>query len=74
MVLDFGHNYACFYQDEAQTVHWFHNQVTVHPIVVEMEKEELIFLSPDNTHDSSAVVSFVHQAIGHLKEKVSNSV
>lgn len=34
MALDFGQNYACFYQDEAQTAHWYHDQVTVHPIVV----------------------------------------
>ena len=82
MVLDFGQNYACFYQDEAQAAHWFHNQVTVHPIVAyykcpevdETVKEELIFLSPDNTHDSSAVASFVHEAIGHLTEKRGLSI
>jgi hypothetical protein len=33
LVLDFGQNYPCFYQDEAQQDHWFHHQVTVHPIV-----------------------------------------
>ena len=81
MVLDFGQNYACFYQDEAQAAHWFHNQVTVHPIVAyhkcpeaEETVKELIFLSPENTHDSSAVASFLHDAIVHLEEKRGLSI
>ena len=57
----------------------FHNQVTVHtidanykcPKVEELVKEEL---SPNHTHDSSAVSSFVHQAIGRLKEKRGLSI
>ena len=78
MVLDLGQNYACFYQDEAQATHWFHNQVTVDTIVAyykchkveELVKEEL---SPGNTHDSSAM-AFLHQAIGRLKEKRDLSI
>ena len=34
----------------------------------------MIFLSPDNTHDSSAVASFLHDAIVHLKEKRGLSI
>ena len=82
MVIGFGQNYACFYQGETQAAHWFHNQVTVHPIVAyykcpeaeETVKKELIFLSPYNTHDSSAVASFVHQVIGQLKVKRGLSI
>ncbi|CAG2246971.1 unnamed protein product [Mytilus edulis] len=33
MVLDFGQNYTCFYQDEAQSAHWSAEQVTVHPSI-----------------------------------------
>ena len=78
MVLDLGQNYACFYQDEAQDAHWFHNQVNVHTKVAyykchkveELVKEDL---SPGNIHDSSAV-AFLHQAIGRLKEKRDLSI
>jgi len=31
--LDFAENYACVSQMEIQTAHWYHNQVTIHPIV-----------------------------------------
>ena len=33
MVLDFAENFACSIQDEVQSAHWYHNQVTVHPVV-----------------------------------------
>jgi hypothetical protein len=76
MVLDFGQNYPCFYQDEAQQAHWFHHQVTVHPIVAyhrdsegTLHKEELIFLSPGVSHDAVAVHTFTEMAINHLKDK-----
>ncbi|KAK6192316.1 hypothetical protein SNE40_003804 [Patella caerulea] len=79
MVLDFGQNYTCINQDEAQSAHWFHNQVTVHPIVTyyncqnthchEIVKEELVMLSDDLNHDTSAVKAFIRQAEDHLTDK-----
>jgi hypothetical protein len=80
MVLDFGQNYACFWQDEAQSAHWFHEQITIHPVVAyywqdrKVVKEEIIFLSADSTHDSHAVAVFVQQAVEHLREKRNVSV
>ncbi|KAJ8023612.1 hypothetical protein HOLleu_36101 [Holothuria leucospilota] len=33
LCLDFGENFNCHYQDEAQSVHWRYNQATVHVVV-----------------------------------------
>ncbi|XP_014676865.1 PREDICTED: uncharacterized protein LOC106816757 [Priapulus caudatus] len=77
MVLDFGQNYACTNQDEAQSAHWHHEQATIHPIVTyykcpihnETVKEELVFLSSDKIHDAHAVKAFLVEANRHLREK-----
>ncbi|CAG2240345.1 unnamed protein product [Mytilus edulis] len=64
MVLDFGQNYTCFYQDEAQSAHWSAEQVTVHPSICyykcktcsETVKEDIVMLSGDLKHDLCWVV------------------
>lgn len=74
MVLDFGKNYNCFYQDEAQSAHWAADQVTIHPIVTyylcrscsSVTKEDIVVLSGDLKHDNFAVDAFTNKAIEHL--------
>lgn len=75
MVLDFAENFTCSFQDEVQAAHWYHEQVTVHPIVTyhqclqcqEVVTESLVFISPDRKHDYHAVHHFTTQAIQHLR-------
>ena len=74
-VLDFSQNYLCVYQDEAQGAHWYHNQVTVHPVVSYYKcpcgdtiREESIILSDDLQHDAHAVNVFMDVVDKHLKE------
>lgn len=65
-VMDFAENYSCFYQDEAQSVHWNQKQVTIHPIVAyyhcpddgEVMRESVMCISSDLKHDSHAVQHF----------------
>jgi hypothetical protein len=70
MVLDFAENYACTLQDEAQSCHWHHEQVTVHPVVAYYKcdkpeckgaavTESLVVISDDKKHDHHAVRHFV---------------
>ena len=76
--MDFAENYSCVAQQEVQSAHWSHNQVTIHSTVAyyrcqeegceEIVTEHLIFVSDDKTHDAAAVQEFVELANGHLKE------
>lgn len=56
MCLDFAENYCCRHQDEAQSVHWTYEQVTMHPIVTyykckaagncnQIVRESIVFIS-----------------------------
>ncbi|CAC5385885.1 unnamed protein product [Mytilus coruscus] len=77
--LDFAENYACVSQMEIQTAHWYHQQVTIHPIVAyykvnchqcqETVQETMLFISDDLTHDAHAVHKFVSMANEHLQQK-----
>ncbi len=76
-VMDFGQNYLCIYQDEAQGAHWHHSPVTIHPVVTyvkypgpdrkETFREDIICISDDLKHDRHAVKVFEHAAIEHLQ-------
>lgn len=64
--MDFGENYSCFFQDEAQGAHWARQQVTIHPIVAfyhcpidnEIVEDTYVFISEDIKHDSHAAHHF----------------
>lgn len=74
--MDFAENYTCVAQEEVQSAHWSHNQVTIQPTVAyyrcpvgsceSIVTEHLIFVSEDNTHDEAAVHKFVKLATEHL--------
>jgi hypothetical protein len=63
---DFGENYICRQQDEAQSAHWSYDQVTLHPTVAyyrcpeceEPMHESFVFISEDHKHDHHAVHHF----------------
>ncbi|XP_062571004.1 uncharacterized protein LOC134233020 [Saccostrea cucullata] len=76
--MDFSENYACLNQNEVQSAHWGHNNVTIHPTVAyyrcpkencnDVIQEALIFVSDDLQHDSHAVATFVSVANEHLQQ------
>ncbi|XP_070180376.1 uncharacterized protein [Littorina saxatilis] len=73
-VQDFAENYRCEYQGEVQAAHWKYDQATIFPTVTyfrcacgEVAKETVIILSPDLTHDASAVYTFTKAVILHLQ-------
>ena len=67
LCMDFGENYNCHYQDEAQSAHWSYKQATIHPVVAyyrcpdcgDPMHESLMFVSEDKKHDQHAVQHFV---------------
>ncbi|XP_071481427.1 uncharacterized protein [Diadema antillarum] len=78
MVLDFAENFVCKYQDEIQSAHWYHTNVTIHPIVCyhrcptcdETMQESLVFITGDNRHTYHAVHQFMSQAVQHLRQNM----
>ena len=77
--MDFAKNYACVAQQEIQSAHWGHGQISIHPTIAYYRcdkkdcdgiiREAIIFVSNDLTHDSHAVNCFVGITNKHLKEK-----
>lgn len=63
-------------QMEIQTAHWYHQQVTVHPVVAyynchqcqETVQEDILFISDDLTHDAHAVHKFITLTNKHMTE------
>ncbi|KAJ8382437.1 hypothetical protein SKAU_G00032150 [Synaphobranchus kaupii] len=76
---DFGENFNCHFQDEAQAAHWNYNQATIHPIVAyyrcleencnEITCESLVLISDDCKHDHHAVQHMMTLANKHLADK-----
>lgn len=77
--MDFSENYSCVNQNEVQSAHWGHNNITIHPAVSyyrcpnencnDTIQESLIFVSDDLVHDAHAVATFVAKANEHLQNK-----
>ena len=78
-VHDFSQNLLLYSQDEPQSRHWVHKQITIHPTVVyykclrngceEIVKEDLIHMTEDLFHDQDAVQAFLEASVEHLKQK-----
>lgn len=79
MVIDFAQNYACSFQDEVQSAHWSQNQVTIHSMVAytNISNAEssathivnMVAISPDLKHDTTAVAIYCDLACTHLKDE-----
>ncbi|XP_033728817.1 uncharacterized protein LOC117317958 [Pecten maximus] len=71
---DFGENYICRQQDEAQSAHWSYDQVTLHPVVAYYRclecgapmHEIFSIISDDHKHD--------HHAVHHYTTLVSEQL
>ena len=61
LIQDFARNFVIDFQDEPKTLHWFHDQVTVHPTICcfscpkvgchHLVTVEIIHVSTDLQHD-----------------------
>ncbi|XP_033126388.1 uncharacterized protein LOC117124308, partial [Anneissia japonica] len=77
LCMDFGQNYNCHFQDEAQSAHWSYEQATIHPIVAyyrcpqceQPMHESCIFISEDRKHDYHAVQHFITITNQHLVDQ-----
>lgn len=75
--MDFGENFTCYFQNEAQAAHWTQSQVTVHPIVTFyrcpdddiIAKESFVFISDDLKHNLNAVHHFTWLVVQRLMEQ-----
>ncbi|XP_038047900.1 uncharacterized protein LOC119722007 [Patiria miniata] len=77
--MDFGENYSCKSQDEAQGAHWSNVQATIHPVVASYRCTEegctrtvtdsMMFISNDTKHCNHGVQHFSKTAIKQLQEK-----
>ncbi|XP_071955998.1 uncharacterized protein [Antedon mediterranea] len=85
LCMDFGQNFNCHFQDEAQSAHWSYEQATIHPIVAYYKclecgqpmHESCIFISDDRKHDYHAVQHFVNITNQHLVQqglRINNQV
>ena len=77
MCMDFAENFTASFQDEIQSAHWNHNQITLHPIVCYYNcpvcgknmHESLVFISDDLKHDSHLVHHFVSISNTYLQNE-----
>ena len=77
MCMDYGENYNCYFQDEAQSAHWSYQQATIHPIVAYYKCQDcdapmhqsIVIVSDDTKHDYHAVQHFISITNEHLLEE-----
>ena len=76
LVHDFAQNLLLKHQREPQTMHWDHDQVTLHPTIAyfscenncgHMVKEEFFHITPDKKHEWQAVEQFERTTIDYLE-------
>ena len=77
--MDYGENYSCKFQDEAQGAHWSNVQATIHPVVASyrcteegctsMVTDSIMCISNDIKHCNHGVQHFNKIAIHQLEEK-----
>ena len=73
IVVDFAENFTCQRQSEAQSAYYSRNQVTIHPMVIvinrasgEQLRDSIVAISDDLTHDSASVYSFLDILLWHI--------
>lgn len=77
LIQDFARNFVIDFQDEPKTLHWAHDQVTVHPTVCcfpcpkkdcyHLVTLEIIHVSTDLKHDPHAVAAFKRDALIYVR-------
>ncbi len=68
--VDFAENYAAVSQDEVQSAHWSHQQVTIFTAVAWMSNglQSFVVVSDDLQHDKVAVWVMLKAILKHIKE------
>lgn len=73
--VDFAENFSIISQDEIQSAHWRHPQVTMFTCCVWLKKGQqmlnYVIVSSDLSHDSIAVWFYLKKIFGHIKAKYS---
>lgn len=72
VVVDFAENYTCIRQGEAQSAYYSRNQVTIHPMVINMKgspdiRDSVCLISNDLKHFASAVFVFIDTLLAHIQ-------
>ncbi|XP_049941067.1 uncharacterized protein LOC126417315 [Schistocerca serialis cubense] len=72
--LDFAENYAALAQDEIQSAHWSHTQITVVTICVWMKTglQSFAIVSDELCHDKYSVYACLKSIISKLKQELPN--
>ena len=74
-VRDFGRNYLNQFQDEPQSLFWYHTQTVMHPIInyyrcpqcpKKIVSDEHIIISDNRKHDKQVVQTFEEVSLGFL--------
>lgn len=69
--VDFAENFALVQQDEIQSAHWRHGQVTIFTVAVWLpgaKAKQMAIVTNDLTHDKGAVVAFLQIIAERLRE------
>lgn len=79
LIQDFARNFVIDFQDEPKTLHWAHDQVTVHPTICcfscprkgcnHLVTVEVIHISTDLNHDPHAVAFFKKDALNYIRSE-----
>ena len=79
LIQDFAQNFVIDFQDEPKTLHWSHDQVTVHPTICcfscpkvgchHLVTVEIIHVSTDLLHDPHAVAFFKKDALNYIRSQ-----
>ena len=77
LVHDFARFFVLDFQDKPKDLHWDHDQVTIHPMVIyrccltegcdKLVTEEIIHVTPDLKHDSLVIKKFEEDVAFHLR-------
>lgn len=73
VVVDYAENYTCLRQGEAQSAYYSRNQVTVHPMVASVFKDNkrirdsVVILSDDLKHDAGSVYHMMQTFMMHIE-------
>jgi len=71
--IDFAENYAAVTQDEVQSAHWSHSQITIFTAVAWFSNgcKSFAVVSDDLNHDKVAVWAMLRAVVGYLKKEHS---
>ena len=71
--IDFAENYAAVTQDEVQSAHWNHSQITIFTAVAWLENgcKSFVVVSDDLNHDKVAVWAMLRAVVSYMKAEHS---